>query len=169
MINHSLLFLFSYPVMSDSLCPCGLQHTRSPCPSPSPRVCSNSYLLSPWCLPTISSSVALFSSFPQSFPVSGSFQMSQFFASGGQSIGVSASPSVLPMNIQGWFPSGLISFRFDLNHSFDWFDLLSVQGTLKSLLQHHSSKISILRLVLSFLYIPTQTFIHDCWKNHSFE
>ena len=93
--------------MSDSLRPHGLQHTRLPCPSLPPRVCSNSSPLSRWCHPTISSFVTPFSSCPQSFPASGSFQMSPFFASGGQSIGASASALVLPVNIQGWFPSGL--------------------------------------------------------------
>ena len=83
-----------------------MQHTRPPCPSPTPRVYSNSCPLSQWCRPTISSSVIPFFSHLQSFPTSGSFQMSQFFASGGQSIGVSASASVLPMNIQDWFPLG---------------------------------------------------------------
>ena len=91
---------------SHSLRPHGRQHTRLPCPSPTPRVYSNSCPLSQWCHPTISSSVIPFSSHLQSFPASGSFQMSQLFASGGQSIGVSASASVLPMNIQNWFPLG---------------------------------------------------------------
>ena len=91
--------------MSNSLQPCGQQHSRLPCPSPSPKVCSNSYPLSQWCHPNISSSVSCpFFSCPQSFPASGSFTMSQFFALGGQSIGASASASVLPMNIQSWFP-----------------------------------------------------------------
>ena len=97
--------------MSDSLRPHGLQHTRPPCPSPTPRVYPNSCPLSWWCHPTISSSVDPFSSHLHSFSASGSFKMSQFFASGGQSIGASAS--VLLMNIQGWFPlgwTGLISF-----------------------------------------------------------
>ena len=88
---------FSCSVMSDSLRPHGLQHARLPCPSPTPRAYSNSCPLSPWCHPTISSSVIPFSSRLQSFPASGSFQMSQFFTSGGQSTGVSASASVLPM------------------------------------------------------------------------
>ena len=92
--------------MSDSLQPHGLQHARPPCPSPTPRVYSHSRPLSRWCHPTISSSVIPFSSCLQSFPVSGSFQMSQLFASGGQNIGVSASASVLPVNIQDWFPLG---------------------------------------------------------------
>ena len=85
----------------------GLQHARPPCPSPTPRVYSNSCPLSWWCHPTISSSVISFSSCLWYFPASGSFQMSQFFRSGGQSIGVSVSASVLPMNIQDWLPLGL--------------------------------------------------------------
>ena len=117
--------------MSDSLQPHGLQHARPPCPSPTSGVYPNSCPLSRWCHLTISSSVVPFSSRLQSFPASGSFQMSQFFASGGQSIRVSASTSVLPINTQ--------SIRMD------WLDLLAVQGTLKSLLQHHSSKASILQ------------------------
>ena len=110
--------------------PHGLQHARPPCPSPTSRVYSHSCLLSWWCHPTISSSVIPFSSCLQPFPASGSFQMSQFFASGGQSISFSISPSKEY--------SGLISFRTD------WFDLLAVQGTIKSPFQHHSSKASIL-------------------------
>ena len=94
-------------VVSDSLRPHGPQHTRPPCPSPTPRAYSNSCPLSRWCHPTISSSVVSFSSCLQSFSVSGSFPMSQFFTSGGQSIGISASASVLPRNIQDWFPLGL--------------------------------------------------------------
>ena len=112
----------------------GLQHIRLPCPSPTPRACSNSCPSSQWYHTTISSSVVLFSSCLQSFPASRSFPTSQFFVSGGQSIGVSASASVLPSNEY----SELISFRID------WLALLAVQGTLKSLLQHHSSKASIL-------------------------
>ena len=97
---------FSCSVVSDSLLPHGLQHARLSYPSPTPRACSNSCPLSHWCHPTISSSVVPFSSCLQSFPASGSFQMSQFFTSGDQSIGVSTSASVLPMNIQDWFPLG---------------------------------------------------------------
>ena len=97
-LSHSVVFY--------SLQPHGLQHTRPPCPSPNPRVYSNSCPLSRWCHPTISSSAVPFSSRLQSFPASGSFQMSQFFTSGGQRIGTSASASVLPMNIQDWFPLG---------------------------------------------------------------
>ena len=123
---------FSRSVVSDSLRPHGLQHTRPPCPSPTPGVYPNSCPLSRWCHPTISSSVVPFSSCLQSFPASEFFQMSQLFASGGRNIGASPSTSVLPINTQD------ISFRMD------WLDLLEVQGTLKSFLQHHSSKASIL-------------------------
>ena len=95
---------FNHSVVSDSLQPHGLQHTRFPRPSPTPRACSNSCLLSQRCHPTVSSSIVPLSSCLQSFPASGSFLMSQFFTSGGQSIGVSASTSVLPMNTQDWSP-----------------------------------------------------------------
>ena len=106
---------FSCSVMSDSLWPLGLQHTTLPCASPSTGAYSNSCPSSQWCHPTISSSVIPFSSHLQSFPPSGSFPVSQFFASGGQSNGVSASASVLPINIQDWFPlgwTGWISLQF---------------------------------------------------------
>ena len=124
---------FIRSVVSNSLQPHGLQHARLPCPSPTPGVYSNSCPLSQWCHPTISSSVVPFSSCLPSFPASESFQMSQFFASRGQSIGVSASTSVFPMNIQDWFPLG-------------WTGCISLlsKGLPKSLLQHHSSKASIL-------------------------
>jgi len=118
--------------MSDSWRPHGLQYARPPCPSSTPRVHSNSCPLSQWCHPTISSSVVPFSSHLWSFPASGSLQMSHLLASGGQSIGVSASTSVLPMKS--------ISFR-----------MTEIQGTLKSLLQHHSSKTSILRRSAFFI------------------
>ena len=101
------LLLLSHSVASDSLWPHGLQHTRLPCPSLFPRVCSNSCPSCWWCHPTISSSVAPFSSCFQTFTASESFPMSQLFTSGGQIIGASASASVLPMNIEGWFPLGL--------------------------------------------------------------
>ena len=101
------IFTCCCSVMSDSLWPHGLQHTRLPCSSPTPGACSNSCSLSQWWHPTISSSVVPFSSCLKSFPASGSFLMSQFFSSGGPSIGASAS--VLPMNIQGWFPFGWTS------------------------------------------------------------
>ena len=106
--------LFNHWVKSESLWPHGLQHTRLLCPPLSPRVCSNSCLLSWWCHPTISSSVTPFS-WPQSFPASGSFPMSRLFTSSGQSIGASASASVLPINIQGWFPLGLTGWIFLLS------------------------------------------------------
>ena len=98
--------LMSHVAMSDSLWPHGLQRSRPPCSSPTPGVYSNSCPLNWWCHPTISSSVIPFSSFLLSFPASGSFQMSQFFTSGGQNFGVSGLASVLPMNIQDWFPLG---------------------------------------------------------------
>ena len=144
----------SLSAVSNSLQPHGLQHARPPCPSPTPRAYSNSCPLSWWCPPAISSSVIPFSSCPQSFPSLGSFQMSQLFASDGQSNGVSASASVLPIY------SGLISFRMD------WLDLLAVQGTLNSLLTTPQFK-SINSSALSFLYSLTVTSIHDYWKNHS--
>ena len=107
--NLTFSIQFSLSVVPNSLQLHGLQHARFPCPSATPRACSNSCPLSRWCHPTISSSVIPFSSCLQSFPALGSFSVSQFFTSGGQSIGVSASTSVLPVNIQDWFPSGLTS------------------------------------------------------------
>ena len=104
--NKHLSVQFSHSVLSDSLRPDEPQHSRPPCPSPTPRVQPNPCPSSRWCHPTVSSSVIPFSSCPQSFPVSGSFRKSQLFASGGQSTGVSASTSVLPMNTQDWFPLG---------------------------------------------------------------
>ena len=118
--------------MFNSLQPHGLQHTRLPCPSPTSGVYPNSCALSRWCHPTISSSVVSFSCL-RSFPALGSFPISQFFASGGQSIEASASASVLSMNIQDWFPLGWTG----------WIPLQS-KGTLKSVIQYHSSKASIL-------------------------
>ena len=105
--QYLFLSLFSFSVMSNSLQPHGLQHTRLLCPSPSPRACSNSCLLSWWYHPTISSSIVPYSSCPQSFPASRSFLMSRLFKWGGQNTGASASVSVLPVNIQNWFPLGL--------------------------------------------------------------
>ena len=119
--------------MSDSLQPHGLQHGRPPCPSPTPGTWSKLCSSSLWRHPTISFSVIPFSSCFQSLPHQGLFQWVNSSPSGGQSIGVSASTSVLPMNIH----SGLVSFRMD------WLDLLAASGTLKSLLQHYSSKVSI--------------------------
>ena len=135
--KKNLIFILQLSSVTQScltLWPHRLQHARPPCLSPIPRVDSNSRPLSQWCHPTISSSVIPFSYHPESYPVSWSLLMSQFFASSGQSIGVSAS-TISPSNEY----SGLISFRMV------WLDLLAVQGTLKSLLQHHSSKPSILR------------------------
>ena len=141
--------------MSNSLQPHGQQHTRPPCPSPTPRVYSNSCPLSQWCHPTISSSVIPFSSCLQSFPASGFFQMSQFFISGGQSIGVSAWTWIFPMNIQDWFPLG-------------WTGWISLQSRgLSRVLSPTPPFKSINSSVLNFIYNPTLTFIHDHWKNHS--
>ena len=118
--------------MSDSLWPHELQHARPPCSSPTPGNYSNTHPSSRWCHPAISSSVVPFSSYPQSLPASGSFQMSQLFPWGGQSIGVSASTSVLPMSTQDWFPLG-------------WTGWISLQSKgLSSLFQYHSSKASII-------------------------
>ena len=147
---------FSRSVVSNSLWPHEPQHARPPCPSPTPGVYSNSCPLSRWSHPTISSSVIPFFSRPQYFPASGSFQMSQLFASGGRSIGVSALASVLSMNTQDWFPLGWTG----------WISLLS-KGLSKSspIPQFKSINYS----VLSFLYSPTLTSIHDHWKNHSLD
>ena len=151
---NKILSQFSYSVMSNSLWPHGLQHTRLPCPSPTPGACSNSCPLSQWCHPTISSSVVPFSSHLQSSPASGSFPMSQFFASGSQSIGALASD--LTMNVQDWFLFGLTG----------WISLKS-----KRLSRSFSTPQfkSIKSLGLSFLYSPTLISIHDYWKNHSFD
>ena len=137
-----------------SLGPRGLQHPRLPCPSPILGVCSNSYPSSQWCHSTISSSVIPFSCL-QSCPASGSFPVSQFFASRGQSIGVSASVSVLPMNIQDYFPLGLIGF----------ISLLS-KGLSRVLTPQFKS---ISSLACSFLYGPALTFTHDYWKKQNFD
>ena len=151
--------------MSNSLQPHGLQHTRLPCPSLSPGVCSNSCPLSQWCHPTISSSVVPFSFCLQSFPAAESFSMSRFSASGGQNIRASALASVLPMNIQGWFPlglTGLISLQSEeLSRVFS-----------NTTVQKHffwQKFFEISSFVLSFLYSPTLTFTHNYWKNHSFD
>ena len=136
---------FSQSVVSNSLQPHGLQHARPPCPSPTPRVYSNSCPLSQWYHTTISSSVIPFSSHLQSFPVSGSFQMSQFFTSCGRSVGVAASASVLPMNIQDWFPLG-------------WTGWISLQSKgLSRVLHHHSSKASILQCSVFFIGYQTKS------------
>ena len=146
---------FSHSVVSDSLWPHVPQNARPPCPSPTPGVHPNLCPLSWWCHPTISSSVGHFSC-PQSFPASGSFQMNQLFASGGQSIGVSASTSVLPMKTQDWSPLELTGW-------------ISLQSKGVSRVFSNTTVQSINSLVLSFLYSPTLTSIHDCWKNHSLD
>ena len=137
---------FSHSVMSDSLWPHRLQHARLPCLSPTPGASSNSCPSSRWCHPTISSSIIPLSSYLQSFPASGSFPISWFFTSSGQSIGASAS--VLPINIQDWFPlrlTGLISLSpTDSQESFPTLQFKSINS-----------------LALSFLYSPTLTSIHD--------
>ena len=146
------------------LCPTlqshGLQLTRLPCPSLILRASSNSCPSSRWCHPTILPSVLPFSCL-QFFPASGSFPVSQFFPSGGQSTGAPASTSVLPVNVQDWFPLGLT-----------WFYFLAVQGTFKSLLQHHSSKTSVLqhsaffRAWLAHPYITTgKTIALTRWQS----
>ena len=145
---------FSHSATSDSLRPHRLHNVRLPCPTPG--ACSNSCPSSWWCHPTISSSVIPFFSYLQSFPASGSFPMSQLFASGAQSTGASVSASVFPMNIQNWFPLG-------------WTGLISLQSKWSQ----ESSPIpqfkSINSLALRFLFSPTLTSIHDYWKNHSFD
>ena len=150
-----MLSLFSRSVMSDSLRPHELQHARPPCPSPTPGVHSNLRPLSWWCHPAISSSVIPFSC-PQSLSASESFPMSQLFAWGGQSIGVSALASVLPMNTQDWSPlewAGWMPFSpRDSQES-------SPTPQFKSINSQN----------LSFLHSPTLTSIHDHWKKHSLD
>ena len=148
------LWLFTLSVLFDSLWPHGWQHTRLPCPSPSPGAYSNSCPLSWWCHPTISSSVVPFSFCLQSFPASGSFPMSQLFASGNQSIGASAS--VLPMNIQGWFSLG-------------WTGMISLQSKGLSRVFSTPQFKSINSSAVSLLYGPTLTSINVYWKNHNFD
>ena len=145
---------FSCSVMSHSFWPHGLQHARLPCPLPAPEACSNLCPLSQWCHPTIASSVISFSPCLQSFPASGSFPVSQLFESGGQTIGASALASVLPMNIQDWFPLGLTGL----------IPLLS-----KGLTRDFSSTTfqSISPSVLSLLYGPTLSSIHDYRKKQN--
>ena len=146
----------SHSVESNSLRPYGLQHARPPCPSPTPGAYSNSCPLNRWCHPTTSSSVGPISSCLQSFPASGAFPMGQVFASGGQDIGVSASTSVLPMNIQDWFSLGLTG----------WVSLQSkgLSGVFfNTTVQKHQF------FCAQFLYSPNLTSIHDHWKNHSLD
>ena len=146
--------LFSFSAVYDSLWPHELQHARLPCSSLSPGVCSNSCPLSWWWYPIILSPAAPSSPSPQSLPALGSFLMRQLFASGGQSTEASTSASSSEH-------SGLISFRID------WFDLLTVQRTLKSLIQHHNSKASILQHSTFFMVQLSHPYM--TWKNHSFD
>ena len=145
--------LFSRSVMSNSLRPHGLQHTRAPCPSPTPGACSNSCSLSQWWHPATSSSAAAFS-YPQSFLGSGSFPESRLFTLCGQSTGASASALVLPINIQDWFPLGQTGW-------------ISLQSEGLSRIFSNITVKSINSSALSLLYGPTLTSIHDYWKNHS--
>ena len=147
---------FSHSVVSDSVSPWSAARQAALSPWSTPGACSNSCPLSQWYHPTISSSVIPFSSRLQSFPASGSFPVSQFFASGGQSIEVSASASVLPMNIQDWFPLG-------------WTGWISLQSKGLSRVFSNTTVQSINSSVLNFLHSPTLTSIHDYWKNHSFD
>ena len=142
--------------MSDSLWPHELQHAKPPWPSPSPRVHTNSCASSRWCNPAISSFVIPFSSCPQSLLASGSFPMSQLFAWGGPSFGVSASVSVPPMNTQDWSPLGRTGW-------------ISLQSKGLSRVFSSTQFKSINSLVLSFLYSPSLTSIHDHRKNHSLD
>ena len=146
---------FSCKVMSDSLWPHRLQHARLPCPSLSLGVCSNSCSLSQWCHPNVSSCIVHFSSCLQSFPASGSLPMSQIFRSGGQSTGDSALASVLPMNIQGWFPLGLNGFISFLSK-----ELSRVFS--KTTVQKHQLFGAQLSLC------SNSTSVHDYWKHQSF-
>ena len=143
-------------VVSNSLRPHESQHARPPCPSPSPRVHSDSRPSSRWCHPAISSSVIPFSSCPQSLPASESFPMSQLFPWGGQSTGVSAWASFPPMNTQGWSPS-------------EWSGWISLQSKGFSGVFSNTTVQSITSSVLSFLHSLTLTCIHDHWKNHSLD
>ena len=154
-VRPNCCLLFSHSSVFDSLWPHKLQHTRLPCPPLSPGVCSNSCPLSQWCHPTISSSVIPFSSCPQSFPASWSFPATQLFTSDGQSIGASTSASVLPMNIQDWFPLrliGLISLLFKgLSRV--------VSSTTVQKHQFFGSRPSLW----------SNSPVHDYWKNQSFD
>ena len=151
--RYSYSVQFSHSVVSDSLRPHESQHARLPCPSQTPGVYSNPCPLSWWCHPAVSSSVDPFSSCPQSFPASGSFPMSQFFAWGDQSIGVSASASVLPMNTQDWSPLGWTG----------WDPRDSQESSPTPQFKSINSS------ALSFLHSPTLTSTHDHWRNHSLD
>ena len=164
MMYKDLLFLnvnfssvqFSCSVVSNPLRPHELQHARSPCPSPTPGVYSNSCPLSQWCHPAISSSVSPFSSCPQYLPASGSFPMSQLFAWGGQSTGVSASASVLPKNTHDWCPLG-------------WTGWISLQSKGLSRVFSNTTVQKHQFFSTQLSHSPTLTSIHDHWKNHSLD
>ena len=143
---------FSRSAVSDSLWPNESQHARPPCPSPTPGVHPNPYPLSRWCHPTISSSVIPFSSCLQSFPASGSFQMSQLSTSGGQNIGV----SVLPINTQNWSPLG-------------WTGWISLQSKGLSRVFSNTTVLKHWFFSTQLLYSPTLTSTHDYWKKHSLD
>ena len=152
---HIISVQFSCSIMTDSLRPYRLQHTKPLCPSPTPRVYSNSCPLSRWCHPVISSFVVPFSCL-QSFPATGSFPMSKLSASGGQNIGVSATTSVLPVNIQNWFPLGWTGWiSFSPRDSQESSSTPQFKSINSSMLSFHNS--------------PTLTSIHDYWKNNSFD
>ena len=150
------LLLFSGSVLSNSLWSYGLLHTRLPCPSPSPRACSNSCPLRQWCHPTISSSVVLFSPCFPSFPASGSFLMSRLFASGGRNIGASALASLLLMNVQDCFPLGLTG----------WISLLSKR--LSRVFSNTTVQKHPFFSTQHSLWSNSQS-IHDYWESHSFD
>ena len=154
MVYICWLIQFSCSVMSNSLRPHELRHARPPCLLPTPGVHPNPCPLSRWCHPTISSSVVPFSSCPQSFPALGSFQMSHLFTSGGQSIGVIASTSVLPVNTQDWYSLGWTG----------WNSLHSkgLSRVFSNMTDHKHQFFGT-----QFLYSPTLTSIHDHWKNYS--
>ena len=165
---YSILLLisvqFGRSVESNYLLPHGLQHARLPCPSPTPRAYLNSCPSNWWWHPTVSSSVVPFSSCFPSFPASGSFQMSQLFTSGGQSIGVSASASVLPTNSQDWFPLGWTGW---ISLQSKWLSRVLSNTTVQKH-QFFGTQLSFF-FFFSFLCSPTLTSIHDYWKNHSFD
>ena len=156
MLRNTSSVQFSCLVLSNSLRPHGLQHARPPCPSPTPEAYLNSCPLSQWCHLTISSSVVPFSSHLQSFPASESFPMSQFFTSGGQSIGVSASTSALPVNTQDWFPLG-------------WTGWISLQSKGLSTV---FSNTTVQKHQFFYTQVSLQSsshIIHNYWKSHSFD
>ena len=155
MLRHEVPVQFSHSVVSNSLRPNELQHASSPGPSPTPGVHSKSCTLSAWCHPIMASSVVLFSSCLQSFPTSGFFPMSQFFTSGSQSTGVSASTSVLSMNTEDWFPLG-------------WTGWISLQSKGLSRVFSNTT-VQKNKFFGAQLYGPTLTSIHDYCKNHSFD